>query len=110
MKRFISVILLLALMSVKTMAETSVISQKEDSSWGIAILLIGSLSILVLLVLWLLKSSYRLKQTINNVNPDGKNWLNTHLKDLDSQQVNILIKRQHWMRNRPVNDENQNNQ
>lgn len=110
MKRFISVILLLSLMFVKAMAETSVISETEDSSWGIAISLIGSLLILVLLVLWLLKSSYRLKQTINNVNTDGKNWLNTHLKDLDSQQVNILIKRQHWMRNQPVNDENKNNQ
>jgi hypothetical protein len=108
MKRFVSVILLLSLLPGKIMAETTVLSQTEDSSWGATILLAASLLILVLLVLWLLKNSYRLKETINDVNIDGKNWLNIHLKDLDSQQINILIKRQQGMRRQPVNDENQN--
>ncbi|MES2427076.1 MAG: hypothetical protein V4560_08880 [Bacteroidota bacterium] len=108
MKKFISVILLLSLlMSGKVMAAIAVLPETEDSSWGAAILLAGSLLILVLLVLWLLKNSYRLKETINDVDSDGKNWLNSHLKDLDSQQINLLIKRQQEMRNQPVNGENQ---
>ena len=108
MKKFISVILLLSLlMSGKVMAATAVLPETEDSSWGAAILLAGSLLILVSLVLWLLKNSYRLKETINDVDTDGKNWLNSHLKDLDSQQINLLIKRQRGMRNQPVNGENQ---
>lgn len=111
MRRLISVILLLLLLVPgKVMAATAVIPETEDSSWGTAILLTGSLLILVLLVLWLLKSSYRLKETANDVNTDGKTWLNNHLKDLDSPQVNMLIKRQHTSRNQPVNDENQNKQ
>lgn len=111
MKQSISVILLLSLlMPGKTMAETPVIPQTEDSSWGVVLLLAGSLLILVLLVLWLLKSSYRLKETTNDLNTDGKTWLNNHLKDLNSPQVNILIKRQHTSRNQSVNDENQNKQ
>ncbi|MCO5948615.1 hypothetical protein [Mucilaginibacter flavidus] len=110
MKRSISVILFLSLTSGKIMAETSVISQTEDSSGGVAILLAGSILILVLLVLWLLKNSYRLKETINDVDTDGKKWLNNHLKDLDGQQVNILIKRQHTIRNQQIRVENQNKQ
>ncbi|GAB2977445.1 hypothetical protein GCM10027049_10710 [Mucilaginibacter puniceus] len=82
----------------KARAETIVISQTEDSSWGVMLLLAGGLLILVLLALWLLKNSYRLKDTINDVDTDGKNWLNSHLKDLDSQQVNQLINRQQAMR------------
>ena len=111
MRRFISVLLLLSIaMSGKAMAETSVVSQPEDSSWGLAILLAGSLVILVLLVLWLLKNSYRLKESNDNVDTDGKNWVNSHLKDLDSQQVNLLIKRQHAMHKQPLRVENQNKQ
>jgi hypothetical protein len=111
MRQFISVILLLSLlMPGKAMAETPVIPQTEDSSWGVVLLLAGSLLILVLLVLWLLKNSCRLKETTCDVDTDGKNWLNRHLKDLDSQQVNLLIKRQHGMRNQLVNGENQNKQ
>lgn len=110
MRRLISVILLLLLLVPgKVMAGIAVVPETEDSSWGTAILT-GSLLILVLLVLWLLKSSYRLKETTNDVNTDGKTWLNNHLKDLDSPQVNMLIKRQHTIRNQPVNDENQNKQ
>jgi anionic cell wall polymer biosynthesis LytR-Cps2A-Psr (LCP) family protein len=111
MKRFTSVILLLSLSaSFKTMAAAVEIPESGDSSVGAVIFLTGSLLILVLLVLWLLKSSYHLKETIDDVNTDGKNWLNNHLKDLDSQQVNILIKRQHEVRSGPVKDENQNKQ
>jgi cyanate permease len=110
MKRLVSVVFLLSLMLGKAIAETTVIPQTEDSSWGVVLLLAGSLLILVLLVLWLLKSSYRLKETTSDVNTDGKTWLNNHLKDLNSPQVNILIKRQHRMRNQSVNDENQNKQ
>ena len=92
------------------MAETSVTPQPEDSSWGLAILLAGSSLLLVVLVLWLLKNSYRLKESTNDVDTDGKNWLNSHLKDLDSQQVNLLIKRQHAMHKQPLRVENQNKQ
>lgn len=99
MKQFISVIILLWLtMPGKAMAETSVVSQPEDSSWGLAILIAGSLVILILLVLWLFENSCRLKESTNDVDTDGKNWVTSHLKDLDSQQVNLLIKRQHAMR------------
>lgn len=111
MKRFINVILLLFLsVPLKTMAATIVIPETGDSSGWAVIFLTASLLILVVLVVWLLKSSYRLKEIINDVNTDGKNWLNSHLKDLDRQQVNILINRQHEVRNQPVNDKNQNEQ
>lgn len=111
MRQFISVILLLSLSTLgKAMAEAPVIHQTENSSWGVVLLLAGSLLILVLLALWLLKNSSRLKATTNDVDTDGKNWLNRHLKDLNSQQVNILIKRQRAVRNQPLNGENQNKQ
>jgi|GEM_PF-1988070 hypothetical protein len=49
--------------------------------------------ILLLLALWILKNSYRLKENVDNKELDSKEWLNNHIKDMEPDQLATLINR-----------------
>lgn len=49
--------------------------------------------ILILLAFWLLKNSNLLSKTENTDEKTGRQWLDSHLKDLDAGQLQMLIKR-----------------
>jgi uncharacterized membrane protein len=49
--------------------------------------------ILLLLALWILKNSYRLKENVDSKELDSKEWLNNHIKDMEPDQLETLINR-----------------
>lgn len=69
-------------------------------------ILIFGLIIVILLVLaiWLLKSSNRLEDTIDDSETNGKKWIKSHLKDLDHHQLDILIKHHSLTVSQPLQD------
>lgn len=77
-----------------------IIQQSIDP--GVA-LLCFLLLILVVLALWLLKSSGRLKM-MDQIEPDGPDWITKHLNDLETQQLDKLI-----TRNKPAMGDNAKN-
>jgi hypothetical protein len=97
-----------AMIPGQVIGQTANANQSENSSTGLIVLLAFGLLILMVLTLWLLRNSYRLKQTIENTEANGKVWLNNHLKDLDTHQLDILIKRHPLMSNTALKDEKPN--
>ncbi|HEY4327561.1 MAG TPA: hypothetical protein VGN20_26485 [Mucilaginibacter sp.] len=106
MKRnMIFLVTLPVLIPGQLIARPAIANQTEDSSTGLIVVLALGLLILVVLTLWLLKSSYSLTETVENSETNGKVWLTNHLKDLDHHQLDILIKRHSLMSNQPLKDE-----
>lgn len=92
----------------QVIAQAAIAHQPEESSMSLTILIVLCLLILVLLTLWLFKNSSRLEETVESSETNGKVWLNSHLKDLDKHQLDILIKRHQLMSNPSLNDEKPN--
>lgn len=75
------------------MTKDSTIVQ-ESNSFGIGeFLFVCIILILLLLVLWILKNSYRLKQNVESKKLDGKEWFNSHINDMEPDQLTSLINR-----------------
>ena len=104
----ILLIALPALIPGQVIGQPAHANQAENSSTGIIVLLALCLLILMALTLWLLKNSYRLKETLENTEVNGKVWLKSHLKDLDNHQLDILTKRHPLMSNPELKDEKPN--
>ena len=94
----------------QVMGQPIVADQADDSSTGLIVMLLFGLVILALLTVWLFKNSSRLAETEQNEETNGKTWLDSHLKDLDDHQLDILIKRHPLMKNPSLNDEKPNQQ
>lgn len=92
----------------RVIAQPAIAGQKEDSATDLVAVLAFGLLILVVLTLWLLKNSYRLKETVENSETNGEAWLNRHLRDLDTHQLDILIKRHSLINNPVLKDEKPN--
>lgn len=88
----------------QVMGQPVAAGQMDDSSTGLIVVLVFGLVILVLLTLWLFKNSSRLAETEQNQETNGKIWLESHLKDLDDHQLDILIKRHPLMNNPSLDD------
>ncbi|HEY9534529.1 MAG TPA: hypothetical protein VIQ77_08340 [Mucilaginibacter sp.] len=88
----------------QVMGQPVAAGQTDDSSTGLIVVLVFGLVILVLLTLWLFKNSSRLAETEQNQETNGKIWLESHLKDLDDHQLDILIKRHPLMNNPSLDD------
>lgn len=73
--------------------ENNIIKPPSADSFGLEIILVFSIVILFDLVLRLIKNIKKLNETINTVEKDGKQWLDSNLKDLDAHQLEMLIKR-----------------
>jgi hypothetical protein len=76
------------------MADTSPVMQ-DSSPNNIGEILLFGLAFLILLGLtfWLFKSSNVLDENFNENELDGKRWLNGHLNDLETNQLDVLIHR-----------------
>lgn len=72
--------------------ESNIIKPPSTDSFLLGILIV-SIAILFALVLKLIKNNEKLNETINTVEKDGKQWLDSNLKDLDAHQLEMLIKR-----------------
>lgn len=80
---------------------------QTDNNLPWEILIFGSvIVILLILAIWLLKSSTRLEDTINHSDTNSKTWLKIHLKDLDHHQLDILIKHYSLNVSNPIQDTN----
>jgi len=76
------------------MADTSpIIQDTSQNSIGETILFGLAFLILLGLTLWLFKSSDVLDNNVNENELDGKKWLKGHLNDLETNQLDALIKR-----------------
>jgi hypothetical protein len=108
MKRFIIFLSVLpVLISGQVMAETAdPIQTMDDSPTAVIVMLAIGLLILLVLTLWLLKNSYHLKEIEEDTDTNGEVWLSNHLNDLNSHQLDLLIKRQSLTRKQALKDEN----
>jgi hypothetical protein len=84
----------------------SVVKETESHWSGINLLLAAAILILLLLALWLLKSSTRLENTVDNTETSGGNWLKNHLNELDINQLEILIKLKSFANRQQLKNEN----
>lgn len=73
--------------------ENNIIKPPSTDSFVPGIILVLSIVILLALVLRLIKNNERLNETVNTAEKDGKQWLDSNLKDLDAHQLEMLIKR-----------------
>lgn len=111
MKRNIILLIVLTILIPRmVIGQATMANQPDDSSMGLPVLLVFCLLILVVLTLWLFKSSSRLAEVVEDRETNGEVWLKSHLKDLDNHQLDILIKRQPIMRTPSLNDEKPNKQ
>ena len=104
----ILLITLPALIPGQVIGQPANASQPEDSSTGLFVVLALGLLMLMILTLWLLKNSNRLKETVESTETNEKVWLKNHLKDLDNHQLDILTKRHPLMSNTALKDEKPN--
>lgn len=107
-RNIIFFIALASLIPCQIMAQSTASDPAENSSTGLIVLLTFCLLILVILTLWLLKNSYRLKETVENPGINGEVWLNRHIRDLENHQLDILIKRHPLASNDSLKDEKPN--
>jgi hypothetical protein len=75
-----------------TAQENNTLKPPSTDFYLLGIILI-SIAILFALVLKLLKNNKKLNESIDTVEKDGKQWLDSNLKDLDAHQLEILIRR-----------------
>jgi hypothetical protein len=67
---------------------------QEPNPYGIGeIFFVLIILILLLLALWILKNSYLLKENVDSKELDSKEWLNSHIKDMEPDQLETLINR-----------------
>lgn len=85
---------------------TSILQVNQtDNNLPWEILIFGSvIVILLILAIWLLKSSNRLEGTIDHSETSCKTWLRNHLKDLDHHQLDILIRHYSLSVSEPLQD------
>lgn len=79
-------------------AEDKSIVVQQNADAGIIILFCLLVFILAILAYWLLKSSNKLR-FMDQVEPDGADWVNKHLNDLEIHQLDKLINRRHRVNN-----------
>lgn len=75
--------------------ENNIIKLPSADTLGLAILFLVSIAILVVLTMRLSKNIEKLDETANANKKDGRQWLDGNLKDMDTRQLEILIKRSH---------------
>jgi cytochrome c oxidase cbb3-type subunit 1 len=63
----------------------------EQFAYGLLLALL--LVLLVMLALWLYKSSRKLNELTDSPSQEGKDWLVSHLQDLNKEQLERLLKR-----------------
>jgi cytochrome c oxidase cbb3-type subunit 1 len=81
------------LMAQDRVAGDNSASPSTNQSALVVILILAVLLILAGLALWLFGSSSHLQKLAQQPDEDGDSWLRKHLKDLNKQQLEILIKR-----------------
>jgi hypothetical protein len=86
-------LLLTTLNTAYAMTKDSTIAQDSDPDGLGEIFFVLIILILLLLALWILKNSYRLKENVDSKELDGKDWLNSHIKDMEPDQLTTLINR-----------------
>jgi len=86
-------LLLTTLNTAYAMTKDSTIAQEPNSDGIGEIFFVLVILILLLLALWILKNSYRLKENVDSEELDSKEWLNSHIKDMEPDQLATLIHR-----------------
>lgn len=77
------------------MADTPAVMQDADPGSIDEALLFGLAFLILLgLALWLFRSSNVLDENVSENELDGKRWLNSHLNDLETNQLDVLIHRE----------------
>jgi hypothetical protein len=84
-------LLLTTLNSADAMIKDSTIAQESDPDGFGEIFFVLMILILLLLALWILKNTYRLKDNVDCKALDSKDWLNNHIKDMEADQLATLI-------------------
>jgi di/tricarboxylate transporter len=107
---FFSMVFLLAgINSSRAMINASAvvpISNANETWVGIVLGLV--ILVLMLLVLWLIKNSNRLKDDVDSPESNTGEWLNKHVNDLESDQLEILISRVNKQQQEEYNNLNPN--
>lgn len=88
-------LLLTTLNTAYAMTKDSTIAQESDPDGFGEIFFVLIILILLLLALWILKNTYRLKENVDSKELDGKHWLKDHIKDMEPDQLTTLINRGH---------------
>lgn len=88
-----SAVLFCTFSCTNAMAANPTIVQGPANDVGLNIFFTLFILALLLLVLWLLKNSNRLNDYVNTNEPDGREWLISHIKDLETEELEKLIKR-----------------
>ncbi|MFB9843788.1 hypothetical protein [Mucilaginibacter ginsenosidivorans] len=88
-------LLFTTLNSAYAMTKDSTIAQESHPDGLGETFFVLIILILLLLALWILKNSYRLKENIESKELDSKDWLNNHIKDMEPDQLTTLINRGH---------------
>jgi len=86
-------LLLTTLNNAYAMTKDSTIAQESDPNGLGEMFFVLIILILLLLALWILKNSYRLKENVDSKELDSKDWLNNHIKDMEPDQLATLINR-----------------
>jgi cyanate permease len=86
-------LLLTILNTAYAMTKDSTIAQDSDPDGLGEIFFVLTILILLLLALWILKNTYRLKENVDSKELDSKDWLNNHIKDMEPDQLTTLINR-----------------
>jgi hypothetical protein len=88
-----SAVLFYTFSSINAMAANPTIVQGPPNEVGLDIFFTLFILALLLLALWLIKNSALLNDNVNTNEPDGKEWLISHIKDLETEELEKLIKR-----------------
>ena len=86
-------LLLTTLNTAYAMTKDSTIVQGPNSDGIGEMFFVLVILILLLFALWILKNSYRLKENVESEELDSKEWLNSHIKDMEPDQLATLIHR-----------------
>ena len=84
-------LLLTTLNTAYAMTKDSTIAQESDPDGLGEMFFVLIILILLLLALWILKNTYRLKENVDCKELDSKDWLNNHIKDMEPDQLATLI-------------------
>ncbi|HEY5327295.1 MAG TPA: hypothetical protein VIJ27_09870 [Mucilaginibacter sp.] len=94
MKRIVVVLIIVLIVNLNlrdAMAQGNAIKATTGNSFGWGIFFVVYIPILLLLALWILKNSNILSNTVDTPELDGNEWLNTHIKNLDTRELDKLI-------------------
>jgi hypothetical protein len=88
-----SAVLFCTFSSINAMAANTTIVQDPPNEVGLDIFFTLFILALLLLALWLIKNSALLNDQVNNNEPEGREWLIGHIKDMETEELEKLIKR-----------------